>query len=306
MALANPLSPHKRRCITPRDCTRHRTSAKESIEMKPAACCGSLHTPETSMIDFPLNLRDRKEYRTWLLGSQWLSLDRFERFWPDAGLFLENREAVKAAVRAELRAKYAKDAEEGDDLYYMDFLEDLAKTCFRTINETAGTKDAERLAVWLTGTVLAARKEARWHDSWSTLLYRLASNAPRTLVSHGIPSSTAQKLVEIGKRYRDNVEAIDERIEAADLEPKVGWDLVVYEDIWRENSEGSAFIGLSLLLWYVSFDRMWPEVLRCTHPSYIDALIRWGTAEYGPNNVIHEQVAFPDDVRAAWQAAWRN
>jgi hypothetical protein len=267
---------------------------------------GIFDTPETKMIDFPLNLRDDKEYWTWLLGRQWLSLDRFERFWPDAGLVLENGEAVKSAVRTELRAKYAEDAKEGDNLDYMDFLEDLAKTCFRTINETAGTKDAERVAAWLTGTVLAARKEAHWHDSWSTLLYRLASNAPRTLVSHGIPSSTAQKLVEIGKRYRDTVEAIDERIEAAHLEPREGWDLVVYEYIWRENSEGSPFIGLYMLLRYITFDRMWPEVLRCTHPAYIDAMIRWGTAEYGPNNIVHEQVAIPDDVRAAWHQAWRN
>lgn len=258
------------------------------------------------MIEFPLNLRDEKEDRTWLKGSEWLSLDRFERFWPDAGLALENGEAVKAAVRVALRAKYAKDAEEEDDLNYMDFLEDLAKACFRTINETAGIKDAERVAAWLTGTVLAAKKEAHWHASWSTLLYRMGNKDPRALVSHGIPGTIAQKLVEIGQRYRDEFDAIDERIEAADMEPQVGWDLVVYQEYWRENPEGTPFIGLHMLLWYLCFDRIWPEVLRCTPPTYIDALIQWGTAEYGPNNIIHHQVAFPDDIRAAWHQAWRN
>lgn len=258
------------------------------------------------MIEFPLNLCDRKEYWTWFKSREWLSLDRFQRFWPDVGLALENGEAVKSAVRAELRTKYAKDAEEGDDLDYMDFLEDLAKTCFRTINETAGTKDAERIAAWLTGTVLVANKEEHWHHSWSILLYRMGDKDPRSLVSHGLPSSPAHKLIEIGKRFRAEADAIDERIEAADLEPKVGWDLVVYEDYWREDPEGSPIKGLSLLLWNITFDRIWPEVLRCVHPAYIDALIRWGTAEYGPNNVIHEQVAFPDDVRATWHQAWAN
>jgi len=258
------------------------------------------------MIEFPLNLLDRKEDFTWYEGSQWLSLDRFERFWPDAGLTLSNGEAVKSAVRAALRAKYAKDAEEGDDLDYMDFLKDLAKTCFRTIYETAGTKDAERVAAWLTGPVLAANKEAHWHNSWRALLYRMGNKDPRMLVSHGIPSSTAHKLVEIGKRFRVKFDAIDERLEAADLEPRVGWDLVVYENIWLENSEGSPLLGASLLLRYRCFDRIWPEVLRCTNPAYIDAMIQWGTAEFGPNNVIHEQVTLPDDVRAAWHQAWRN
>lgn len=258
------------------------------------------------MVDFPLNLRDDKEDWTWFKSREWLSLDRFERFLPDVGLALENHEAVKSAVRAELRAKYAKDAEEGDDLDYMDFLEDLARTCFRTINETAGTKDAERVAAWLTKTVLPANKEAPWHDSWSALVYRMGNKDPRTLASYGIPSSTAQKLVEIGKRYRDEIDGIDERIEAADLEPRVGWDLVVYEDYWRENPEGSPIKGLTLLLRYLCFDRTWLEVQRCTHPAYIDALIRWGTAEYGPDNIVHEQVALPDDVRAAWQQLWAN
>jgi hypothetical protein len=258
------------------------------------------------MIDFPLNLRNDKEYWTWYEGRQWLSLDRFERFWAESGLVLDNGEAVKSAVRAELRAKYAQDAKEDEDLHYMEFLEKLAKTTFRTINETAGIKDAERIAAWLKGPLLAANKEARWHDSWSTLLYRLASNPPRTLMSHGIPNSCAHKLVEIGKHYRDEDEAIKERVEAADLEPRVGWDLVVYEDYWRENPEGSPLGGLKTFLWCQLFDRTWPEVMRCLPPNYIDALIRWGIAEYGPDLVIYKQVELPNDIRAAWHQAWRN
>lgn len=190
------------------------------------------------MIAFPLNLRNDKEYRTWYEARQWLSLDRFERFWAESGLVLANGEAVKSA---------------------------------------------------------------QWHGSWSTLLYRLASNPPRTLMSHGIPNSCAHKLVEIGKQYRDEVEAIDERVEAAHLEPRVGWDLVVYANIWLENSEGSALVGLEIFLRCQLFDRTWPAVMRCLPPTYIEALIRWGSADW-PDNVVD----IPDDIRAAWHQAWRN
>jgi hypothetical protein len=158
----------------------------------------------------------------------------------------------------------------------------------------------------LKGPVLAANPEAQWHASWSTLLYRLASNPPRTLMSHGIPDSCAHKLVEIGKHNRAEVEAIDERVEAAHLEPRVGWDLVVYANIWLENPEGSPLVGLETFLRCQLSDRTWPEVMRCLPPTHIDALIRWGIAEYGPDLVIHKQVELPDDVRAAWHQAWRN
>jgi hypothetical protein len=258
------------------------------------------------MIDFPLNLSDRKEYWTWFEGRQWLSLDRFERFWTDVGLALENGEAVKYAVRAELRAKYAKDAEEGDDLEYMDFLETLAKTCFRTINEMAGPKDAERIAIWLTGPVLAANRESWSHRVWSILLYRLGDDDPHALATHGIPSDTARKIIEIAALFRSKDDANEERIEAADLEPLVGWDAVVYEVIRQETPEGSPFVGLSLLLRYLAFERAWEEVVRCTPPTYIEALIRWGRANIGPEDELYEHVTIPDDIRAAWHQAWRN
>src|SRR5262245_1177577 len=125
------------------------------------------------MIDFPLNLSDEKEYWAWFKGGLWLSLDRFERFWPDVGLVLSNGEAVKAAVRAALgaqyaidaasRARYAMDPDAPGDLDYMDRLKELARTCFRTLAETAGTHDAECVAGWLTGPLLETSKEAPWH-----------------------------------------------------------------------------------------------------------------------------------------------
>ena len=55
-------------------------------------------------------LRDTNEDRAWRKGCLWLSLDRFERFWPDAGLALENGEAVKSAIRGALRFQYAMEA----------------------------------------------------------------------------------------------------------------------------------------------------------------------------------------------------
>jgi hypothetical protein len=174
------------------------------------------------MIDFPLNLRDDKESWTWFKGSLWLSLDRFERFWPDVGLALSNGEAVKSAVRGVLRVKYAMDAAnratwaadpDAPDAFDYDG-EELARTCFRSINETAGAQDAECIAAWLTGLVLAANKEALWHNAWSGLLYCLAEDEPRTLASvYRIPSDTAQKLVEIAVRFKSEVDVNEERVE---------------------------------------------------------------------------------------------
>ena len=268
------------------------------------------------MIDFPLNLRDDKEDRTWCSGSELLSLDRFERFWPDVGLVLDNGEAVKSAIRDALRAQYAMEAanrakwdadpDAPDTFEYTDRMNEFAQTCFRTINETAGTKDAERLATWLTGPALAANKRSGWHRIWGILFYRMGEHDPSTLASHGIPNDTARKLVDIAARFRSEEDAIEKRIEAADLEPLSGWDAVVYEEVRRENPEGSPFIGLSLMLGYLAFERVWAALVRCTPPTYIDALLAWGRADIGPDDKLYEHVTMPNDVREAWQQAWRN
>ncbi|MBK9262826.1 MAG: hypothetical protein IPM54_23855 [Polyangiaceae bacterium] len=173
------------------------------------------------MIDFPLNLDDKEESRAWYEGSLWLSLDKFERFWPDVGPVVEHREAVKSAVREALRVQYTinaanrarweADPSSPDELDETVPVEELAKTCFRTINERAGTNDAKSIAAWLTGAVLAANKESGWHYLWNMLLFRMGEDHPRKLVSHGIPSDTARKLVAIAVRHRSEVDAIESK-----------------------------------------------------------------------------------------------
>ena len=263
------------------------------------------------MIDFPLNLRDENEGRAWYEGSLWLGLDQFERFWEDVGPVVENREAVKSAVRDALRvqyainaanhAKWAADPNTPDELTEDVPTEELAKTCFGTMAETAGTQDAERVAAWLTGSVLAANKESGWHYIWNMLLYRMGEDAPRKLVSHGIPSNIAEKLVAIAVRHRSEVDAIEDRIDAVEQEPYSEWDIIAYDD-----HQWNALSGLRSLFKYISFERKWPEVMRCLEPAYIDALIRWGRANVGPKDELYERVTIPDDVRAAWHQAWRN
>lgn len=268
------------------------------------------------MIDFPLNLRDNDERSAWYDGSQWLSLDRFERFWPDVGLVLVNGTAVKSmmrgairveyAITSEFRARFAADPDCDDDLYHGDRFEALAKVCFRSIVETAGEQDAERVAAWLTGPVLSAKKESGWHRMWSVLLYRMGEDDPSTLISHGIPSNAARKLLEIAARYRSEVDAIEERIEVTDLEPLEGWDAVVYDFLRWENPEASPLIGLRLLLDYVCFGRAWAEIIRFLQPAYIDALLQWGRANIGPKSELHEHVTIPEDVRRTWHQVWLN
>jgi hypothetical protein len=69
--------------------------------------------------------------------------------------------------------------------------------------------------------------------------------------------------------------------------------------------QGSPFVGLSLLLGYLAFELTWAEVVRCTRPTDIDALIKWGRAFHKAHN-WPDDVAIPNDVRAAWHQAWRN
>ncbi len=266
---------------------------------------------ETKMVDFPLNLSDKNESWTWVKGSLWLSLDQFERFREDVGLALENGDAVKSAVRGALRieyatnaandAKWAADPNIPDELIEDVPTEELAKTCFRNMTETAGTQDAERVAAWLTGSVLAANTESGWHYIWNMLLYRLGEVKPSTLASHGIPIDTAQKLVKIAVRHRSEVDTMEDRIEAAEQEPLSEWDTIVYV-----NYQWDPLNGLWSLFKYVSFERKWPEVMRCLEPAYIDALIRWGRENVGPKDELYDRVTIPDDVREAWHQAWRN
>ncbi|MBK9262642.1 MAG: hypothetical protein IPM54_22910 [Polyangiaceae bacterium] len=263
------------------------------------------------MIDFPLSLRDENERWTWLKGSLWLSLDQFERFWPDVGLTLENGEAVKSAVRDALRVQYAinaanrarwaADPNSPDELDETAPVEELAKTCFRTLTETAGTEDTERVAAWLTGPVLAANKEAPWHCTWSILLFRMGEEDPRTLMSHGISGDTARKLIEIAARFRSEVDTIEDRIEAAEQEPLSDWDAIAYADYQWDSAGVYPLSGLRSLFKYLAFDRAWAEVLRCTRPADINSLIQWGRANLGPNSDLYEHATIPDDVRSAWR-----
>lgn len=273
------------------------------------------------MIAFPLNLRDYNEDRAWRQGCLWLSLDRFERFWPDVGLTLSNGEAVKSAVRDVLRIQFAADEEwrttyyanpdAPEDLDAPDPTKELPYICFRQINETAGTQDAECIARWLTGPVLGSFKEwsdphHHWHNTWSSLLYHMWDLNPGDIeLSYGIPAHTVQRISEIAARFRTERDVNRERVEAADQEPLSGWDAVAYADYRWETQEPSPLDMLSVHLQYVSFDRAWPEVLRCTPPAYIDALIKWGRAFHKAHS-WPDDVVIPDGVREAWHQAWRN
>jgi hypothetical protein len=278
---------------------------------------------ETMMIDFPLNLSDDKENWTWFKGSLWLSLDRFERFWSDVGLALENGEAVKSAVRDALGVKFASDAEwraayfadpdAPEDLEAPDPTKELPQICFRRINETAGAQDAECIARWLQGPVLGAIKEwtdhpwHMWHNAWNSLLYQLGKEDPSQLTYHyGLSHDIARRLVEIAARFRSEIDVNRERVKAADEEPLSGWDAVAYADYRWECPEPSPLDGLWTHLGYICFERAWPEVMRCVPPTNMDALVKWGRANLSRDNIYRDYVAFPDDVRAAWHQAWLN
>jgi hypothetical protein len=273
------------------------------------------------MIDFPLNLRDSNENHAWRTASVWLSLDRFERFWPDVGLTLSNGAAVKSAVRhvlcvryaidTEWRANYYDDPDAPEDLEAPDPEKELPQICFRRINETAGVQDAACVARWLTGPVLGAKKEwtydpwYMWHNAWSGLLYQLGEEDPNLLASrYGIPGTTAKKIVEIAARYRSEDDANHERVKAADKEPLVGWDAIAYADYRWETAELSPLDGLWGHLGYICFDRAWPEVMRCSRPADIDALIQWGNAFLRARNRPYD-ATIPDDVRRSWHR-WLN
>jgi hypothetical protein len=263
------------------------------------------------MVELPLNFSHGDEYRAWREGSLWLSLDRFERFWPDAGLTFSNGEAVKSAIRETLRARYAMNAADRarwaadpdaeDDMDYSD--QPHAEACLRTIAEMAGTEDAQHFVAWLTGPVLAEIKEPAWHREWRAVLYHLWEEDAATVAScHGISSDTARRIGEISARYKADVDANNERIDNAEQEPLSDWDAIAYAEYRRADSEWSPLTGVRLHLRYVIFERAWSEVRRCTPPEEIDGLIRWGQAYIREHwtSVYEYEVVLPEDVRRAW------
>ncbi len=254
-------------------------------------------------------------YRAWSDGSLWLSLDRFERFWPDAGLALSNGEAVKSAVRTALRTKYVMDAahrarvvinpDAPVDMIYRNRIQTLPKGCITNIAETAGTPDAECVARWMLGPVHTAVKLPYSSRSWCALFYHLSKEEPDMLVSrYKISSDTARRIVEIATRYRSEADAIKERIEAADREPLADWDAVAYADYRRETPEASPLIAVRVYLTYASFDRAWTEVVDCTRRADIDAIVCWAFAfRKGHDFKIpdyEDEAIIPDNVRGPW------
>lgn len=271
------------------------------------------------MIEFPLNLRDDKEYWAWFTGSVWLSLDRFERFWPDVGLMLSNRAAVKSAVRHVLciryaidtqwRASYLDDPDAPEDLQAPDPKEGLPQLFFRRLNETAGPQDAGCVARWLKGPVLGAinehsQKHDPWHYTWHRLFYRLGQENPNTLANrYGILEGTAKQLVDIVTACCSELEAMEERVEAADQEPLTGWDAIAYADYRWDSHIVSPLDGLRGHIRYAFFDRSWAKILRCTRATDLDGLIQWGRAHAAAafsDSIQDADVIIPDDVRAGW------
>lgn len=270
------------------------------------------------MIDFPFKFSNRNENRAWSNGCLWLSLDRFERFWPDVGLTFSNGAAVKTAVRgalrveyavmAEFRARFSADPDCEDDLYHTDRFEALARVCFRSIIETAGAHDADCIARWLVGPVYRVVSEYAvdqhpWYRTWCNLLYGLRTEDPDLLASsYGIDSHTAQRIVAIAAHFESEDAANRARVEEADQEPLQGWDAIAYADYRWESPEPSPLDGLGRHLRYVSFDRAWAEILSCTHPTDIDALVNWGRGCVATrmSGVEEQDAIIPDDVRATW------
>ena len=232
---------------------------------------------------------------------------------------LVNRPEVKSAIRgalrveyainADFRARFAADPDCEDDLYHIDRLQALAKVCFRQLNETAGTQDAECIARWLTGPVLGAatdpnwEDQPKWHYAWTRLFYRLGDEDPNLLAStYEIPDKTARRIIEIAAHFVSEVRANSERVEAADHDPLSGWDAIAYADYRWECTELSPLDGLGGHLRYISFDRAWADVIRCTRPSDLHALIQWGRAHAAARKadlIFDEEVNIPNDVRAA-------
>ncbi|MGK3962600.1 hypothetical protein WMF38_00225 [Sorangium sp. So ce118] len=227
----------------------------------------------------PLDLRRLDNFTVWHNGILWLSLDRFERFWPDVGLSFPDAEVAKAAARAALLEKRALEASEGDDLDHVDRLDTLADALVRTIAGACGPTSAGRFVAWLRGPVMASAKEPVWHRTWRILLYRVPEHDPTLIASsYGIPHETTARLFEIAKRYAADDDAIDMRVEAAEGAPLAGWDADAYADYRVEGPELSPLDGLRTHLSCLRFDEAWSEILRLTSPQDIDALVRWGRA----------------------------
>lgn len=252
-------------------------------------------------------------YRAWSDGSLWLSLDRFERFWPDVGLTLSNGEAVKAAVREALRTKYAMDAAHREraavnpnapvDMVYRNRIQTLPKGCITNIAETAGMQDAECVARWILGPVHKAVKGSSGSLHWSAMFYHLSKEEPEMLGSrYKVASDNARKIINIAARHRSEIDVIKERTEAADREPLAGWDAVAYADYRRETPEASPLIGVRLYLTRVSFDRAWNDIIGSTIQADRDALVRWNLDFRTKHDLqIPDYAAIiPDDVRGPW------
>lgn len=112
----------------------------------------------------------------------------------------------------------------------------------------------------------------------------------------------ARKLIAIAKRHRSEIDALKERLEAADREPLSGWDAIAYADYRRETPEASPLIGARLYFLSVGWQRTWEQVAACTTPADLDAFYGWSREFRRAHNYeIPDYVAIiPDDVRGPW------
>ena len=252
-------------------------------------------------------------YRAWSDGTLWLSLDRFERFWPDAGLMLVNGAAVKSAVRAALRTKYAMDAAHRArqalnpgapvDKEYRNRIQTLPKGCLTNIAETAGTPDAECIARWILGPVHQFVKWPHSSQVWSVLMYHLSKEDPNALVSqYKLSLEKARKIVEIYAHFRRHADAIKERMQAADREPLTDWDAVAYADYRRGTPEASPLVGARECLFSAAAARAGEEENAFTDRADSEAIVKWANdfSRKHDNQIPDFEDIIPANLRGPW------
>lgn len=226
------------------------------------------------MFENSVKIADIDTLLLWENALLLLSLNRVAPFWPDIGIRAADDPVIRGAIQTFLAAQQARQYDDTMAIYFRATSAGLDAMFTRI--RTAGEENAAAVRDWVVSTYAVFIAKERWYETWQVLFLRLAEGNLSQLSGQGISNDKLVALKELVEEWRDRESAIDDRIQAADEAPLVGWDAQQYARARRESPTASPLDSLSNFLNNFAFSIVWARLVRLLLPWELVVLNRWG------------------------------
>ena len=209
----------------------------------------------------------------WKMAFMLLSLDLTDRYWPEFGLDLQDRDGIRRLIREYIEAEEALN-ELSEEEYHFSMQSDLINDLLDKITNNYGDTSLSEILNWIEKRYLDAEMASQWTSNWNSKFYRLEKYPI-------ISFSDIDKLAAfnaVAEKILKLFDKIDNEIETLEKEPKSEWDARQYAVYRKENPDVGPLDLLRNYLWHWRFIDIWHELLNLLTPAELEALELWAKA----------------------------